>query len=159
MQGINKKYRLIAFYLPQFHPTPDNDNWWGKGFTEWVNVAAARPLFKGHKQPKLPADLGFYDLRLSETRQAQAENGRTPWNRRLLLLALLVRKRQTSARTSIQRGIAKRHSEFSFLFRLGKPLMVRQEMGPRNSRQAPYQTAIFRHYRLRATLQRNATGF
>ena len=73
MQGINKKYRLIAFYLPQFHPTPDNDNWWGKGFTEWVNVAAARPLFKGHKQPKLPADLGFYDLRLSETRQAQAE--------------------------------------------------------------------------------------
>ncbi len=76
LEGTHEAPQVLAFYLPQFHHVPENDAWHGRGFTEWNVVASSHPLYPGHRQPDLPGELGFYDLRVPETRYLQARLAR-----------------------------------------------------------------------------------
>ena len=114
--------RAIAFFLPQFHPIPENDEWWGPGFTEWTNAAQGAPAVPGPPTSRtLPADLGFYDLRLPETREAQAALAAAVRRRGVLLLALLVRRRRRLLERPFTRGAGERRARRPVLPRLGQP--------------------------------------
>lgn len=110
----NKNARVIAFYLPQYHPIPENDAWWGKGFTEWTNVGKAKPVFKGHYQPKVPADLGYYDLRIPEVREAQAAMAKNAGIEGFMYWHYWFGNKKTLLETPFQEVVASGSPDFPF---------------------------------------------
>lgn len=108
------KPKVIALYLPQYRPVVENDKWFGKGFTEWTSVAKSKPLFKGHLQPRVPADLGFYDLRLSEVREQQVELAKVAGVAAFCYYHYWFGNKQTILEKTLQEVVAERTPDFPF---------------------------------------------
>lgn len=106
--------KILAFYLPQYYPTPTNDHWYGKGFTEWTNVGKARPLFRGHYQPHVPADLGYYDLRNIEVQRMQSALAKEAGIDGFVYYHYWFGKGDMELETPLQQMLADKENDFPF---------------------------------------------
>lgn len=108
------KAKVIALYLPQYRPVVENDSWFGKGFTEWTSVAKSKPLFKGHLQPRVPADLGFYDLRMPEVREEQSKLAKEAGVTAFCYYHYWFGNKQTILEKTLQEVVSSGHPDFPF---------------------------------------------